>query len=555
MLTRRFEIDGETYKLVHQEDRAPYEWQVDAFKKLVPLDYAAIFAEVGCGKSAELMYLVTAHYLRKEINAMVLVAPKSVYRQWATQQLPEHMCIPYETYVWGQVSTAKDIKGLEAFDKLQTDALKILLVNVEAFSYDTYLTYFKSFLFHHNTAYVVDEATRIKTPDARRTQNIVMKMNTCLMWRGKINSVVTAAKKRYILTGTPVDGSPMSVYSMFNFLQWGFFSCNYSIFKQTYALMRKEQSPGGKSYMRNLAPKDMVRLRSEAARGVPLATLSTIFNTTETDIQYVLSNPTLSLPWKNLAQLKRLITPYSFTIKLEECFLDAPEEILETIEVELTTEQKKAYTMLKKLLFTEFDGKELTVTNKLTLSMRLQQVTGGFLPLMDRLVNTEEHVTQAIPGGNPKYKAMIEDMEEYSDRPIIIFCRYVAEAEYVSTQLAKDFDTEVGLIIGRVSQTEREDILQRFDKREIDFLVATPGCLSVGRNLQISHVIYFFSLSFSSEEHLQAKGRIRRANQKFACIYKYITAVNTIDKHVVDVLKDKQDLLLYMQNHDISELI
>ena len=62
--------------------------------------------------------------------------------------------------------------------------------------------------------------------------------------------------------------------------------------------------------------------------------------------------------------------------------------------------------MLKKLLFTEFDGKELTVTNKLTLSMRLQQVTGGFLPLMDRLVNTEEHVTQAIPGGNPKYKAM-----------------------------------------------------------------------------------------------------------------------------------------------------
>ena len=94
--------------------------------------------------------------------------------------------------------------------------------------------------------------------------------------------------------------------------------------------------------MRNLAPKDMVRLRSEAARGVPLATLSTIFNTTETDIQYVLSNPTLSLPWKNLAQLKRLITPYSFTIKLEECFLDAPEEILETIEVELTTEQKKS---------------------------------------------------------------------------------------------------------------------------------------------------------------------------------------------------------------------
>ena len=556
MALRTFEIDGEQYRLIYKEDKKPFDWQVAAFKKLVPLDYGAIFAEVGCGKSAELIYLVQAHAFNKTIDALFLIAPKSVYRQWATQQLPEHMELPYEVFLWGQHTSKKDEQLLCEFRDKESDKLKVVLVNVEAFSYGTYIETFRSFLKAHNTAYAIDEATRIKTPTAERTQNIVMHMNDTLMWRGRINSVMMAAKKRYILTGTPVDGSPISVYSMFNFLNWGFFSCNYTIFRQQYSLLRKEQTNGGKTYFRNLTRKDMERLRKEAAKGAPLSVLSTVFNTTETDIQYILNNDTLSLPWKNLASLKKQIAPCSYTITLDECFEDVPEETIQTLDVEMTAEQKRVYKMLKQLLYVELGGREMTVKNKLTLTMRLQQVTGGFVTVHEARLGPETAAVEMIPGGNAKYNVLRDDLEEYQDRPVIIFCRYLAEARFVAKKLAEDFpDDDVGLIIGEVKQAEREDILARFDRKEISFLVATPGCLSVGRNLQVSHVMYFFSLSFSSEEHLQAKGRIRRATQKYPCIYKYLTMVGTIDEHVVEVLQDKQDLLVYMQSHDIEELM
>jgi len=551
---RQFEIDGKQFLLQYHDDKEPFQWQVAAFKQLVPLDFAAIFAEVGCGKSAELIYLVCAHFLAHEIDAMLLLAPKSVYRQWATQQLPEHCTVPYDVFVWGEHSTKKSIEMLQAFTKLKTDKLKIVLANVEAFSYKTYVEYFKRYIKENKTAFVVDEATVIKTPDAQRTQNICIYLNDYLMYRGRINSVVNAAKKRYILTGTPVDGSPVSVYSMFNFLQWGFFKSTYTVFRQTYSMLRKEKTGNDRTYFRNLSRKDMANIRREAAKGAPNSVLAFAFNTTEEDIAYIIEHPSLTLPWKNLSKLKREIAPYSYTITLDECFADAPEEQDVTLEVTMSEEQAKVYASLKKILYVELGGRSMTVQNKLTLSMRLQQVTGGFIPLQ-AMDGSDDAKLQAIPGPNAKYNVLKEDLEDNSPRPVIVFCRYVAEAEFVAKKLAEDFEEDVGLIVGRVPQGEREDILKRFDTGDLPFLVATPGCLSRGRNLQVSHIIYFFSLSFSSEEHLQARGRIRRATQKSACIYKYLTMVKTIDEHVVEVLRDKQDLLVYMQDADIGELI
>lgn len=42
----------------------PFDWHKQAFSKFRDLDYAAILADVGCGKSALLIYLAVDKYMR-----------------------------------------------------------------------------------------------------------------------------------------------------------------------------------------------------------------------------------------------------------------------------------------------------------------------------------------------------------------------------------------------------------------------------------------------------------------------------------------------------------
>ncbi len=551
-------IKNEQHTLVYNKNKPPFEWQRECFKKLAPLDYGAIFAEVGTGKSAALVYLLQTHFLNFEIDAVLLLAPKSVYRQWLNEQLPEHMAVPYETYLWGMRTPKKGIKDIYEFSKKETGKLKILIANIEAFSYDTYLEPFKDFLTNNKCAYVVDESTKIKTPEAKRTMNIIAYLNKALLWRGRVNSVEMAAVKRYILTGTPVDGDPLSVFSQFNFLHWGFFKCNYSVFRHRHALLTKEINPrSNRMYYRNIDYNKMQRIRKAIKEGTSSSVVSNIFNISETDIAYIIKHNDQKLPWKNLEKLGDEIKPYSYTITLDEAFKNAPKEIDMYLDVEMTKEQLKAYKELQKFMYTQIMGKELEVSTKLVLNTRLQQVIGGFLPLCGTLLQDDKEGTvEAIPGANSKYQVLKDDIENVTKRPILIFCKFVSEAKYVASQLEKDFGEKSGLIIGEVSQERREKILVEFNKKEVSFLVATYGCLSEGRNLQATNLIYFFSGTYSNNQHLQARGRTRRATQSEKnCVYKYLRTLNSVDINIIKALQNKMDLHHYFQDKEVLSIL
>ena len=84
--------------------------------------------------------------------------------------------------------------------------LKILIMNVEAFSTQKGLDFAHSFLniFLGRALIGIDESTTIKSPTAKRTKNIL-----------KLGNL---AKYRRILTGSPVTKSPLDLYSQCEFL-------------------------------------------------------------------------------------------------------------------------------------------------------------------------------------------------------------------------------------------------------------------------------------------------------------------------------------------------
>ena len=101
-----------------------------------------LFMEMGTGKSKVLIDNIAMLYDKGKINSAIIIAPKGVYRNWYSQEIPTHMPshVPYKTVLWtASTSKAKDKEYQKLFE-INYD-LHILIMNVEAFSTkkDTFL--------------------------------------------------------------------------------------------------------------------------------------------------------------------------------------------------------------------------------------------------------------------------------------------------------------------------------------------------------------------------------------------------------------------------------
>ena len=138
---------------------------------------------------------------------------------------------------------------------------------------------------------------------------------------------------------------------------------------------------------------------------------------------------------------------------------------------------------------------------------------------------------------------LLKDMLKRKRSPIV-FCRYIATAEYVAAQLRNRLagkGLEIDCVTGALPPAEREERVEKlaaFDKR---LLVATD-CLSEGINLQESFdAVIHYDLAWNPTRHEQREGRVDRYGQRqptveIAFLY---GADNGIDGIVLDILINK----------------
>ena len=138
---------------------------------------------------------------------------------------------------------------------------------------------------------------------------------------------------------------------------------------------------------------------------------------------------------------------------------------------------------------------------------------------------------------------LLKDMLKRKRSPIV-FCRYIATAEYVAAQLRNRLAVkglEIDCVTGALPPAEREERAEKlaaFDKR---LLVATD-CLSEGINLQESFdAVIHYDLAWNPTRHEQREGRVDRYGQRqptveIAFLY---GADNGIDGIVLDILINK----------------
>jgi SNF2 family DNA or RNA helicase len=532
----------------------PYEHQVESFHFVQHKDQFALFMEQGTGKSKVIIMKIDMLYQVKKIDRVIIISPNALKRQWVYEQFEEHYPGIFSSCIWNNKKTQKFERSFDIF--CNKDHLKVFSINVEAFQSKRIHEYIKRFLRTGEVFIIVDESTTIKNSKAVRTKTIV---------KGFKNR-----KYKAILTGTPTPNSPFDLYSQFDFLQNNYFKMSYHHFTHRYGIMM--------TMTNHVSERDFSTTMDEETFNNIKYALSKLkmidnFEVEKLSVKYKTSMSNIITiksmikydPYKNLKELNESIDKCTFKIKKVDC-LDLPDKVYETLEVELNKDQRKIYEQLQREMVAEYRGKELTLVNKLSMTIRLQQVTGGQFPypeiIIKKIMNEdgikEELLTTAFKTkpieNSPKIKALKEDIECVDQNTsIIIWAVFIAELKMIYNELKDKYSC--GLCIGETSQDERERIVNEFKNKQIQILIISPAIGERGLNLQVSTLHYFYSNDYRADRRLQAEDRSHRIGQTNKVTYKDIICIDSIDQKIHRVLKRKESLIDFFRNKSIEQII
>ena len=472
----------------------PYSHQLKALEKSWAEDTYALFMEMGTGKSKVLVDNIAMLYDRGAIKGALVVAPKGVYKNWDSIEFPVHMPehIEYTKVLWEPTSTKKKQAELDTLFT-DDDKLKILIMNVEAFSTSKGLDFARSFLniFVGRALIGIDESTTIKNPTAKRTKNIL--------------TIGDLAKYRRILTGSPVTKSPLDLYSQCDFLDPNHLGHqSYYSFRSRYAHM-VDRNFGGRR------------------------------------VQIVGS-------YRRLGELSDLLDAFSYRVLKEDC-LDLPEKVFTKRFVELSKEQDKAYRQMKEMALAMLDdGKLMSTVNVMTQLMRLHQITCGHFKADD---GTITHLK------NNRIDTLMELLDETDGKVIIWANYVEDIKSIVQSLKKAYGDASTVEYHGSVDPRVRQENIALFQEKNgpTRYFVGNAQTGGYGITLTAANTVVYYSNSYDLEKRLQSEDRAHRIGQTGSVTYVDLIAEKTIDERIVKSLRDKIDIANEIMGEDIKDWI
>ena len=469
----------------------PYAHQLKALEMSWERPYFAYFMEMGTGKSKVLIDNMSMLYDNGKINGALIIAPKGVYKNWFSQEIPTHMAAHIEpvTVLWKSLINKKQQFYLDQLFKTGED-FHILVMNVESLSTTKGVAFAEKFLNCHNAMMAIDESTTIKNPDAKRTKNIV--------GLGKL------AKYRRILTGSPVTKSPLDLYKQCEFLQdelLGFGS--YYAFRTRYAVMKTANFSG----------------RS---------------------VQIVVG-------YRNLDELSEKLKAFSYRVLKDEC-LDLPKKTFMKREVLLTKEQEKAYLQMKRLAVAHMEGKVMTTATVLTQLMRLQQITCGHFTADDgtlhevpsNRINELLDVLSEVEG-----KVVIWAQFQRDVTNII---------KALSKEYGDDSYVDYYGLTPQEDRQRNIKKFQDPDS-PVRFFIGTTQTGGYGITLTAASTMVYYSNGYDLEKRQQSEARIDRIGQEKPMTYIDIICEDTVDTRIVKALRKKVDIATQIMGEELKSWI
>tara|TARA_R110002020_G_scaffold292288_1_gene507699 strand:- start:1014 stop:2480 length:1467 start_codon:yes stop_codon:yes gene_type:complete len=459
----------------------PFDHQVKALEQGWNKHEFGFFMEMGTGKSKVLIDNIGMLYLNYGLEFALIIAPKGVYRNWVSKEIPEHMSddVTYRVIRWVSSPNKTQQKELKSVaDKF--DGLTIFVINVEAFSTVKGQNAGKWLAqrFGGRGLIAIDESTTIKNHKAKRTKSLL--------------KIAAGFQYRRLLTGSPITKSPMDIYSQSEFLRLGLLGFeSFYAFQGRYAVINR-RTMGAHSFQQIVG-------------------------------------------FKNLDELTERIERYSFRVLKKDC-LDLPDKIYTVRYVGLTDEQAKMYKSIQETAIVMLESGDLvTAPAVITQLLRLQQVMSGHL-------KTDDGDTIYFP--SRRVDALKEILEEH-DGKVIIWSRFRYDIIQITKVLAETYGEEsVASYYGDTTDDDRNNIVKQFQSPDskLRFFVGNPATAGYGLTLTEADLVVYYANDFNLETRIQSEDRAHRIGQKNNVTYIDMITEGSIDEKIVKSLRDKIDI-------------
>lgn len=449
----------------------PYRHQIEAWRAAMDAyrrkeSGYAFLMEMGTGKSLTAIAVIGSLFA-EGFQRFLVAAPSSVCSVWP-MELADYADFPYEARILGGTA-AKRAEMLRR--PWRKGCAQIAIINYEAtWRIEPALAGWDADMI------ICDESQRIKNPTAKQSK--------------AMHRLGARAKYRLILTGTPLQNSPLDVWSQYRFICPAEFGGSYYRFRANYAVM------GG---MR------------------------------------VNGKPVQVVGYRNLDDLHRRMYRHAMRVTKAEC-LDLPPQTFETRWVELSAAERRAYRQMATESIAYIGEKAATADIVLTRLLILQRLTGGFLRM-----DEDERATQIGKSKLTELERIITDYAE--NEKCVVFCRFVDELRAITEMLAQN-GIGYAAIWGAVKQEARGAEVQRFQTDDgCRVFVAQIDTAGLGITLTAARIAIFYSPTWNYASYQQALARTHRIGQRGAeCHYIHLICPGTVDEDVMRALDAKKNL-------------
>lgn len=232
-------------------------------------------------------------------------------------------------------------------------------------------------------------------------------------------------------------------------------------------------------------------------------------------------------------EVQRAIAPYTHYFDSSELNLPAPVETV--VPVDLDDDEQEAYREMEKELVAELGkGRVATASIVLTLALRLQQITSGFL------VTTEG---ETVKLGESKLEACLDLIDQRPDRKIVVAAEFIEDLNRLEAVLWQAGRQTLRIDGSTSSRTQIEEVFQHSSEPFVLLIQDRSGGESLTFNA--AHTLIFYSYSQSSIVFRQVQGRVygrlNDVNPTGFWEFLYLAGDHTVDEAILSSLQDHLD--------------
>lgn len=303
----------------------------------------------------------------------------------------------------------------------------------------------------------------IACDESHRIKSAVGKASRFLAMLGKF------ARVRVPLTGTPMPHSPLDIYGQFRFMRPGVLPNTITAMRAMYAQTAKH-------------------------------------------------NEHMIVGFKNLDDLAARIEPFIFYVHENEV-LDLPPTTHNFVEFDLNPKAMRLYKQLERDLYAEFGGTSFNAANAMVATLRLQQLTSGYLPDVDgNHVDVSDDKAGAL-------REVLEDLPK--DERVVVFAKFRPDVARIKGIMEEVQGRKCAEVSGSMNE------LESYASGEAQSIVLNIQSGGEGLNeLVSSRYCIYYSQTHSLGQYEQSIKRIHRPGQTKHVHYIHLVAKGTVDARI-----------------------